>query len=86
MRPSAIDEQLPPTVNPHLNGVILGDMQEPGIDTSDPVHPAVTIYNVFRPGSREDGGYRLILDKGMQPSIEYTKQQLGNDKAHEAVP
>lgn len=69
-----------------LNGVILGDMQEPGIDTSDPEHPMVTIYNVFRPGSRDDAGYQQIIDKGMRPSIEYTKQRLGSDKAHEAIP
>jgi hypothetical protein len=68
-----------------LNGIGVGDAQQPGMDVSDPDHPQVTIYNLYRPDSREDGKFQQIMDGGMRPALELVKQRLAKDKPDEAV-
>jgi hypothetical protein len=69
-----------------VNGIILGDGQQPGMDLSDPDHPRVTIVNLYRPGSRDDGNFQQILDLGMRPALDLAKKKLSKDKPDEAVP
>lgn len=69
-----------------VNGIILGDGQQPGVDLSDPDHPLVTIVNLYRPGSRDDGNFQQILDLGMRPALDLEKKKLSKDNSDEAVP
>ena len=69
-----------------INGIILGDGQQPGVDLSDPDHPQVTIVNLYRPGSRDDGNFQQILDLGMRPALDLAKKKLSKDNPDEAVP
>jgi hypothetical protein len=67
-----------------VNGIMLGDVQQPGMDLSDSDHPQVTIYNLYRPTSRDDASFQQILDLGMRPALDLAKKRQSKDD--EAVP
>jgi hypothetical protein len=66
-----------------INGVMLGDSQEPGIDESDPQHTYVTFGNLYRASTRDDAEYDKFLRGATKPSLEAAKQRLV-DARHEA--
>ena len=59
-----------------INGILLGDVQEPGIDDSDPSRTYVTFGNLYRPAMRNEESYRRFVAEGMGPPLEYAKQRL----------
>lgn len=59
-----------------INGVMFGDVQEPGIDNSDPDHTYVTLTNLYRPESRDDKQYDDFINGATRPSLEAAKQRM----------
>lgn len=58
-----------------INGVMLGDVQHPGIDESDPEHTYITVGNLYRTSARDDAEYEKFLSEGMRPSLDAAKQR-----------
>lgn len=59
-----------------LSGIMLGDVQEPGIDGSDPEHTYVTLSNLYRASTRDDSEYEQFQSGATWPSLEAAKQRL----------
>lgn len=59
-----------------INGILLGDVQEPGIDDTDPNRTYVTFANLYRPEMRNDATYQRFVAEGMGPPLEYAKQRM----------
>lgn len=59
-----------------INGVMLGDLQEPGIDESDPERTYVMVGNLYRASIRDDAEYEKFLSEGMRPSLDAAKQRM----------
>lgn len=67
-----------------LNGVMFGDLQEPGINDSDPDHTYVTLTNLYRPESRDENRYNDFFNAATRPSLDAAKQRLA--KAPDEAP
>lgn len=59
-----------------INGVMLGDVQAPGIDESDPERTYVTIVNLYRASTRDDAEYEKFLREATRPSLDAAKQRI----------
>jgi hypothetical protein len=59
-----------------INGVLLGDAQEPGIDESDPERTYVTLGNLYRASTRDDSEYDRFVNEATRPSLDAAKQRL----------
>lgn len=59
-----------------VNGILIGDSQSPGLVRAASGEPAgVTIYNLYRPDTRDDDYYRRFLDEATQPALDLAKQR-----------
>jgi hypothetical protein len=63
-----------------LNGVMLGDVQEPGIDESDPDHTYVTFGNLYRASTRDDAEYESFKSEAIRPSLDAAKQRMAESR------
>lgn len=53
-----------------VNGILVGDSQAPGFVRAAKDRPSgVTLYNLYRPDTRDDGYYRRVLEEAMQPAL-----------------
>jgi hypothetical protein len=59
-----------------LNGVMLGDVQEPSIDESDPHKTYVTFSNLYRAGTRDDAYHDEFVKQATRPSLDAAKQRM----------
>jgi hypothetical protein len=67
-----------------VNGIMVGDSQAPGFARATKGRPAgVTLYNLYRPDTRDDGYYQRFLEEAMQPALELSKQRHLKD--HDAA-
>jgi len=68
-----------------INGILLGDHQSPGIAPHGAVGHlnAVTIYNVYRPETRDDIYYKRFLAEAMRVPLELAKEKFLKDKSKE---
>jgi len=64
-----------PRVYDAINGILLGDVQTPHLDETDPDLSYVIITNLYRPDTRDEAYYKRFLDEGMRPGLEYAKQK-----------
>ena len=63
-----------------LNGVVLGDAQEPSIDESDPARTYVTIGNLYRASTREDAYHDEFVKAATRPSLDAAKQRMAESR------
>jgi hypothetical protein len=64
-----------------INGIALGDAHQPGrVDDPDPSLGAVTVYSLYRPGTRDDALWKRFLDQAMRPSMDAMKSLLLEDR------
>lgn len=64
-----------------INGVMLGDAQEPGIDESDPERTYVTLGNLYRASTRDDAEYEKFVSEATRPSLDAAKQRLEDSRS-----
>lgn len=64
-----------------INGVLLGDAQEPGIDESDPERTYVTLGNLYRASTRDDAEYDRFVNEATRPSLDAAKQRLEDTRS-----
>lgn len=59
-----------------VNGILLGDAQMPGMSTAmDPELGEVTIYNAYRPATRDDAYYQRFVEEAIRGPLELSKQR-----------
>ena len=63
-----------------LNGVMMGDVQEPQIDESDPEHTYVTLGNLYRASARDEAAFEEFQSAATWPSLEAAKQRLAESR------
>jgi hypothetical protein len=66
------------SVYDRINGILLGDQQAPGIMRRSATEhsSAVTIYNLYRPETRDDAYYKRFLDEAMRVPLELSKKRF----------
>lgn len=57
-----------------INGIMLGDVQVPGIVKDGDVG-FVTFTNLYRPETRDETYYQRFLDEAFTPALEFAKQR-----------
>lgn len=82
-----------PEVYDQVNGILLGDTQMPGMSTdADPGLGEITIYDVYRPATRDNAYYEKFVEEAMRPPLELSKQRAaqrrstGQDRPDSARP
>lgn len=71
-----VDESDVENVYDEVNGILIGDSQSPGFVRAASGKPAgVTIYNLYRPDTRDNDYYRKFLDEATRPALDLAKQR-----------
>jgi hypothetical protein len=71
-----LDDSDVENVYDEVNGILIGDSQSPGFVRAASGKPAgVTIYNLYRPDTRDNDYYRKFLDEATQPALDLAKQR-----------
>lgn len=64
-----------PQLYDQLNGILLGDVQSPSLDTSDPAVSRVVLVDLFRRETTDEAYYRRFVEEAMRPALDYIKQR-----------
>jgi hypothetical protein len=82
-----VDDSDVEQVYDEINGIVLGDGHSPGLMHASADKPArVTIYNLYRPESRDDARYQKLLNEGMRPALDLAKQRYLKDPDKDEAP
>lgn len=71
-----------------VNPIMIGEVQQPGMssdpDSSDPDLRDVTLFDLYRPDSRDERSYERFLEQATRPQVEYLKHMRA--EARDAAP